>query len=56
MNNRKTKLRKPLPVTVIGLLLGIAAIATGQSFEPYYPRRVDDFAGSFFFSRKWRCR
>lgn len=45
MNNRKTKLRKTLPVTVIGLLIGIAAIATGQSVEPYHPRHTDDFDG-----------
>lgn len=45
MNNRKAKLRKTLPVIVIGLLLGIAATATGQSVEPYDPRHMDDFAG-----------
>jgi hypothetical protein len=45
MSSRKTKLRKTLPVIVIGLLLGIAAIATGQSFEPNHPHHIDDFAG-----------
>ncbi len=45
MNNQKAKLRQTLPVIVIGLLLGIAAIATGQSVEPYDPRHIDDFAG-----------
>lgn len=42
MNDRKTKLRKTLPVTVIGLLIGIAAIATTQ---PLSPNHVDDFTG-----------
>jgi len=38
-------MRKTFPVTFIGLWLGISAIATGQSFEPYNPRHIDDFAG-----------